>query len=1262
LATNPALFPFGFLKTARARLFVLVSLVVLPALVVLVYGAWSDLQQNLDERRAVSTHAAKQAQAEFAGLLDETRAVFTDLVRVPQMRAPNNCTQVFTSLRFAYERLAPNVTNLGLAEANGEIYCAINPVQGGKNLAKQVDFIAALESLDLSLGLYAPNPVAGSPLVSLSYPILSFDGQVQTVIFATFDTRWLETWQGKTALPKGTALTLFTPDGRVLWRTVSGKQVPVNGRQAAGQERFPGIQAEQTASEGPDLDGVIRLNTFVPLQLEQQPAASLHVGYPVTELYTQAYGELYWKLGLLGLVFSVAMLVAWWGSETMFLRPLNNLMRAVERVQAGDLSARAGTVGGLGELAALAQSFDAMTDALQRREAERQQLEERFRAAFESSAIGMGLMTIEGKILAVNAAVCAMSGYTEAELIQRNDHENVYPPDAQVGLDLFAEMLAGKRANYSVERRYVRKNGEFFWVRLTLSLVRAASGEPAYLVGQIEDIDEQKRKSAALAESEARFRAMFENAAVGISLVTPDGQTIAVNPLLVQLSGYSEAELLELGGQGVTFPEDRPLGLSEFHEILAGKRNSFQVEKRYVHRDGRTHWMRQSVSAVRDSAGAVQYMIVIAEDIEERKRALAELQESEARFRTMFETSAIGIGIMGLDRKVINANPALCQMYGYSLEELIGQTNKLVVHPDDYPLAGQHLQELLTGKVAQFSAERRYLRKNGDVFWARVAMSMVHDAHGAPLYIVGMVADINEERLALAKLQESEARFRSMFDNAAVGVAVMSLDRHITQINQIASRLTGYSAEEIVEIDPSMLAVEADRYIDRELFAELIAGQRDQYTVEKRYIRKDGSIFWGRVNFSAVRGKDGKPLYTIGMIEDITEEKEAARTLAESEARFRTLYDSAEMGIVLVDLGTEGTLPLDESRFNQLVANQQLNPAMQRMFGYSAEELQNIPIAELIYPEDLGLDAREFRQLLTGEIDSFRSEKRFVRKDGSVFWGRLSDSLARTADGAPRMVIGIIEDITEEKRAAEKLAAQEAEYRTLLEQRIAERTTELNLANERLREKAAQDAVAAERTRLARDLHDAVTQTLFSTTLIADVLPDIWEMNQNEGKRRLEEVRQLTRGALAEMRTLLVELRPNALVEVPLPTLLRQLTEALIGRSRMNIELSAEGERKLPADVQVGLYRLAQEALNNVVKHAKASQAVVSLRMGETVRLTVADNGAGFDPSTVTADHLGLKIMRERAEAIGAKLTIDSEPGEGTQISVVWEEKPFTTK
>ena len=233
-----------------------------------------------------------------------------------------------------------------------------------------------------------------------------------------------------------------------------------------------------------------------------------------------------------------------------------------------------------------------------------------------------------------------------------------------------------------------------------------------------------------------------------------------------------------------------------------------------------------------------------------------------------------------------------------------------------------------------------------------------------------------------------------------------------------------------------------------------------------------------------------------------------------------------------------------------------------------------------------------------------------------------------------------------------------------LEARVQERTLELHQeieqrqkAEQALAIKAAEEAVMTERTRLARDLHDAVTQTLFSASLIAEVLPDIMDMNQAEGLKRLEELRQLTRGALAEMRTLLVELRPNALVEIPLPDLLRQLCESLIGRARLPIQFTVNGQRKLPPHVQVALYRITQEALNNVVKHAKASQAVVRLEYNGTVNLSISDNGCGFDPAKVPPNHLGVQIMRERAESIAAEITVTSVPGEGTCVCIQWEDQ-----
>ena len=207
----------------------------------------------------------------------------------------------------------------------------------------------------------------------------------------------------------------------------------------------------------------------------------------------------------------------------------------------------------------------------------------------------------------------------------------------------------------------------------------------------------------------------------------------------------------------------------------------------------------------------------------------------------------------------------------------------------------------------------------------------------------------------------------------------------------------------------------------------------------------------------------------------------------------------------------------------------------------------------------------------------------------------------------------------------------------------------------RLRQEAEEAAAMAERNRLARDLHDAVSQTLFAASLIAEILPSLWEIEPAEGMQRLNELRELTKGALAEMRSLLLELRPAALAEAQLPNLLQQLRNAIAGRARLPVEVTIECARSLPVDVKIALYRIAQEALNNAVKHAEATQLKIHLACGEEgVRLAVSDNGKGFAPQQALRDRLGLGIMLERAEAIGASLKIESQLGQGTTISTFW--------
>jgi PAS domain S-box-containing protein len=312
------------------------------------------------------------------------------------------------------------------------------------------------------------------------------------------------------------------------------------------------------------------------------------------------------------------------------------------------------------------------------------------------------------------------------------------------------------------------------------------------------------------------------------------------------------------------------------------------------------------------------------------------------------------------------------------------------------------------------------------------------------------------------------------------------------------------------------------------------------------------------------------------------------------------------------------------------------NLGAEDIFGYKAEEVMGKPLIMLLPARYSEIHHTHFDYFLKSPIASRpmgdRSPIYGLDKAGREFPAEAA--VAKLKRGNEVLAVVIMRDVTRRKRGEEELRIQ-----------------------------AEQIAVANERSRLARDLHDAVTQTLFSASVIADVLPRIWERNPVEGKKRLEELRQLNRGALAEMRTLLLELRPTALLEANLSDLLKQLSASISSRARVHVSLHVDDTIELEPEVKVSLYRIAQEALNNVAKHSGASEATVEVVTPAPsgtngkhpklcVQLTVTDNGNGFDLSISKPTHLGLDIMRERAAAIEAHLEIHSELGKGTTVQV----------
>lgn len=211
------------------------------------------------------------------------------------------------------------------------------------------------------------------------------------------------------------------------------------------------------------------------------------------------------------------------------------------------------------------------------------------------------------------------------------------------------------------------------------------------------------------------------------------------------------------------------------------------------------------------------------------------------------------------------------------------------------------------------------------------------------------------------------------------------------------------------------------------------------------------------------------------------------------------------------------------------------------------------------------------------------------------------------------------------------------------------------IQNARLHHELQNLAAVQERQRLARELHDSVTQALFSSTVIADSALRQWDVNPTKAKNLLTQVLGLTSAALAEMRILLLELRPQALLQVTFNQLTEQLARALTGRKQIDVQLEMDTIPSLPADVKLALYRVLQEVTNNIVKHSDANKVDIVIRnLDNMLRISVVDNGHGFDLEKRASNSLGLGIMRERTEMVGADLKINSAKGQGTEVIITW--------
>ncbi len=601
------------------------------------------------------------------------------------------------------------------------------------------------------------------------------------------------------------------------------------------------------------------------------------------------------------------------------------------------------------------------------------------------------------------------------------------------------------------------------------------------------------------------------------------------------------------------------------------------------------------------------------------QRADEALRESEAWFELAVTGAGGGMWRVPLDPHdpshafpdEVFLAPTLKGLIGYGDEEFpnsIAAWESRVL-PEDLAKLRESSQKCRDGQTDRHQVEYRIRHKDGSVRWLRTSGRVECDENGRPVRFAGIDWDITARKQAEETLRYQATLLGSVSD----AVITTDLDFVIQSWNSAAQALYGWPADEAIgrlmgEVVPTDFPLDREEAVLAQFQAEGV------WEGEVIQTHKDGRALHVLASVTLVRDDAGHPVSVIAVNRDITERKQVEEALRRERDLVARVMDTSPVGIAVFD--RQGRMTFANNLLQQLASLVGARTLVGHVFNDQA--WQNIapdgePLSDEALPYALVMSRRRPVYNIEHCIELPEGQCLHLSSNAAPLFGE---------SGEIDSVVVTTEDITQRKWAEAQL--EEA-------------------------------AVTAERERIARDLHDAVTQSLFSVAAIAEAMPRVWERDPEEAKRGLKELRWLTQGALAEMRAMLLELRPAALTEHKLGVLLRQLTDAMMGRTRMPVTTTVVGDCELPADVQIALYRIAQEAFNNIVKHSRASQAKVSLHNEPgRVRMRISDDGNGFDPDTASAHHLGLDIMRERAEAIGAMLSIESQPSHGTRIEVEW--------
>jgi PAS domain S-box-containing protein len=707
----------------------------------------------------------------------------------------------------------------------------------------------------------------------------------------------------------------------------------------------------------------------------------------------------------------------------------------------------------------------------------------------------------------------------------------------------------------------------------------------------------RRRAEESLRSSEAHLRALFASMSDAIFVLDRDGRYLEIAPTRPELLYRPADEVLGKTVHEIFAPEQADHFLEAIRRAL-DTRSTVEVEYMLGIR-GTDMWFAASISPMLEDS-----VVWVARDVTERKRAEAALHESEERFRVALENSPVVVFNQDKELRytwVYNPHPGLVA------ETALGKTDAELLPAEDAARLAEIKRRVLDTGVAAREEVRTII--GGQAFFYDLTVEPLRDVTGNIIGVTCASADITERKQAEEALRQSERRYDT-FINATDDLAFLKDDQlRYRIVNTANAEFLGRPVEDIIgRTDQELMPPEAAEACRR---SDLLTLAQQGVVVTEEQV---GGRVYELHKFPVLL--EGSRPGVGGWARDITDRRKAEEALRESEELFRTSFENATTGVALV--GTDG-------RFLRA------NPRLCELLGYTEEELQQVTFNDVTHSEDKEIGAAFLVAALSGETSSASYEKRYVHKDGHVVWIHASTALVRDAAGEPRFFIGHLRDITERKRAEEALRRSEGRIRELLGHLFR--------------------AQEEERARIAGDIHDDSIQVMTAVGLRLDTLQR--RLTDPEALESLQPLGETVTSAIARLRHLMFELRPRVLDEDGLALALRVYLDHMSEQVQIEYTLSNSLEEEPALTVRTVLYRIAQEALVNIRKHANAAHVDVVLEPREAgYAVKITDDGSGFEVSTEPAlpGHLGLAAMRERAEMVGGWCWIESTPGEGTTV------------